>query len=70
LIPLGGIFPKGEFHGDIKWSPESLASQALIWAWQDSRFVTDAFSAALEVCEDLGLEILTRNHWAIPRSAD
>ena len=25
LIPPGGLFHKGEFHGNIKWSPESLA---------------------------------------------
>ena len=64
LIPPSGLFHRGEFHGNIKWSPESLASQALIWAWQDSRFVTDAFSAALEVCEDLGLEHVAQTYTA------
>jgi hypothetical protein len=65
LIPPGGLFHRGEFHGNIKWSPESLASQALIWAWQDSRFVTDAFSAAQGICEDLGLEQVAGRHWQI-----
>ena len=64
LIPTSGLFHKREFHGNIKWNPESLAIQAMIWSWQESRFVTDAFSAALEVCEDLELAHVAKTYTA------
>jgi hypothetical protein len=56
VLPDGTLFSKDEFHGNIKWSPEQLAAQALIWSWQDSKNVTDAFSITLEVCEQIGLK--------------
>jgi len=55
VLPDGALFSKSEFHGNIKWKPEQLAAQALIWSWQDSKNVTDAFSKALEVSERIGL---------------
>ena len=64
LIPTSGLFHEREFHGNIKWNPESLAIQAMIWSWQESRFVTDAFSAALEVCEDLELAHVAKTYTA------
>ena len=64
LIPTSGLFHKREFHGNTKWNPESLAIQAMIWSWQESRFVTDAFSAALEVCEDLELAHVAKTYTA------
>ena len=56
LDPTLSILQKSEFPGKIKWNPASLMSQALIWAWQDSRHVTDAFSATQVVCANLMLE--------------
>jgi len=56
LIPLSTLFTKDRFHGNIKWSPEQLAQQAMIWAWQDTKSVTDAFEMTLEVCEDLNIK--------------
>ena len=55
LIPRGRLFAKHEFHGNIKWIPEQLALQAILWAWQAAKNVTDAFAEATEVCEDLKL---------------
>jgi len=55
VLPEGALFSKDEFHGNIKWVPEQLAAQALIWSWQDSRNVTDAFVKTLEVCERIQL---------------
>ena len=55
VLPDGALFSKEEFHGNIKWVPEQLAAQALIWSWQDSKNVTDAFVKTLEVCERIGL---------------
>jgi hypothetical protein len=56
LIAKGELFAKDRFHGNIKWVPEQLAQQALIWAWQDTKNVTDAFGIALEICEDLRIQ--------------
>ena len=55
VLPDGALFTKGEFHGNIKWVPEQLTAQALIWAWQDSKNVTDAFVKTLEVCKRIHL---------------
>ena len=55
VLPDGGLFSKGEFHGNIKWVPEQLAAQALIWSWQDSRNVTEAFVKTQEICEHIGV---------------
>ena len=50
-----GLFPKQLFHGNVKWKPEQLASLALVWAWQETKYVTNAFEHALEVCDELGM---------------
>jgi hypothetical protein len=56
LIPADTLFARDQFHGNIKWKPEQLAQQAMIWAWQDTRNVTDGFTRALEACRELDLE--------------
>lgn len=43
-------------HGDVKWKPANLAAQALVWAWQETRNITDAFDYAVEVCRELELD--------------
>ena len=48
LVPESGLFTEDRFHGDIKWTAEQLAIQAVLWAWQDTRNVTDAFGITLE----------------------
>ena len=50
------LFPKEEFHGNIKWKADQLVAQALIWSWQETKNVTDAFDQCLEICKDLGLK--------------
>jgi len=62
LIPKDVLFTEDRFHGNIKWTPEQLAQEALIWAWQDTRHVTDAFEMALEVCEELNLEKVAKTY--------
>jgi hypothetical protein len=54
ILPEGALFPQEKFHGNTRWSPEQLAGQAIIWSWQETKHVTDAFDHALEVCEELG----------------
>ena len=56
FVPQGELFAKDEFHGNVKWNPEQLAAEALIWSWQEAKNVTDAFDQTLEICEDLGLK--------------
>lgn len=62
VVADDALFTKSMFHGNIKWLPEQLAVQALIWSWQDSRNVTDAFEKTLEVCQHLELKEIAKNY--------
>lgn len=70
LIPSGELFSKDAFHGNVKWSPEHLLQQAVIWAWVDERNVTDAFTVALEHCEDLKIERAAQTYTAFVSALD
>jgi len=54
FVSQGELFSQDEFHGNVQWEPEQLAAQALIWSWQETKYVTDAFEHTREACEDLG----------------
>ncbi len=56
FVPQGELFAEDEFHGNVKWDPEQLTVEALIWSWQEAKNVTDAFHQTLEICGDLGLK--------------
>lgn len=58
------LFSEDTFHGNIKWEPEQLATQALIWSWQKEQNVTDAFDQALEICEELGIKRISKTYTA------
>ncbi len=62
LVPMNQLFTKDRFHGNVRWRPEHLAQQALIWAWQKSEHVTDAFAIALEHCEDLKIDKASKTY--------
>lgn len=62
FAPEDELFFKNEFHGNTKWSPEQLATQALIWSWQETKYVTDAFEHTQEVCDELGLVGTTKSY--------
>ncbi|MBW2161818.1 MAG: transposase [Deltaproteobacteria bacterium] len=70
LIPEDVLFTKDRFHGNIKWTPEQLAQQAIIWAWQDTRNITDAFAMTLEACEDLKIENAAKTYTAFINALD
>jgi hypothetical protein len=53
LLPDDAIFSGISFHGNIKWMPIPLVCLALCWAWSEARYLTDAFSAALQCCQKL-----------------
>lgn len=65
-----GLFPKHMFHGNIKWAPEQLVAQGLIWSWQETRHVTDAFDHALEVCDELGMEKTAKSYTSMMNALD
>jgi hypothetical protein len=50
LLPNNGIFANLRFHGNISWLPSSLVWLALCWSWSECRYVTDAFTQAVEWC--------------------
>lgn len=55
FVPPGQLFHKSQFHGNVSWNAEELAVQALTWAWQETKNVTDAFRQTREICADLKL---------------
>jgi len=65
VLPEGELFSQDEFHGNARWSPDQLAAQALIWSWQETRHVTDAFAHAQEVCEELGWRKAARSYTSL-----
>lgn len=70
VLPEGELFSKEEFHGNSRWSPEQLAAQALVWSWQETKYVTDAFDHAREVCEELGWKKTARTYTAFMNALD
>lgn len=70
LIADGELFRNDAFHGNTNWSPEQLARQALIWAWQDTTNVTDAFEMTLETCEELKIENAAKTYTAFMNALD
>jgi hypothetical protein len=62
FLPEGELFSKDEFHGNTQWDPSQLASQALIWSWQETRQVTDAFDHSREVCAAFGWKKTAQNY--------
>src|SRR5271154_3158411 len=53
LLPDESIFDKLWFHGNSKWLPLGFVWLALIWAWCDARYVTDAFDEAVLACQKM-----------------
>ena len=70
FVPEGELFSQDEFHGNVQWQPEQLAAQALIWSWQETRHVTDAFQQSKEVGEDLGLKKMAMTYTSFMNALD
>lgn len=62
------LFAKDAFHGNTKWQPEQLAVQALIWSWQETKYVTDAFDQCREVCDALGMNKIAKSYTSMMNS--
>lgn len=54
LLPMASLFAMGRFHGNIRWKPEQLVIQAIVWAFQESRSITEAFDRSVEDCLAMG----------------
>ncbi len=70
FIPPTGLFSESQFHGNIKWNPEQLCQQALIWSWQDTVKVTDAFNQTEEICTDLSIDRRAKTYTAFINALD
>jgi hypothetical protein len=70
MIPSDELFTEDSFHGNVKWSPMQLAQQAMIWAWQNNKNVTDAFETMLEVCAELNMEKGAKTYTAFMNALD
>jgi hypothetical protein len=64
------LFSQDEFHGNTRWNAEQLAAQALVWSWQETKNVTDAFDHAWEVCEELGWHKTARSYTSLMNALD
>jgi hypothetical protein len=62
FAPDGALYSKHEFHGNTRWKPEQLVVQALIWSWQETKYVTDAFDYTRDVCDDLGMKDIAKTY--------
>lgn len=61
-FPQRSLFTKDQFHGNIKWDPDQLAMQALIWSWHETKMVTDGFEQSKETCDQLGLNEISQTY--------
>jgi len=64
------LINKDDFHGNVKWDPEELAAQALIWSWQESKYVTNAFEVTKEICDDLSLKHVAKSYTSMMNALD
>lgn len=70
VLPKEAVFSQDEFHGNVRWNPHQLAAQALIWSWQETKHVTDAFDHAQEVCEEFGWQQTARSYTSLMNALD
>ena len=47
LLSEESIFAKIKLHGNTKWLPKNLVCLALLWAFSESRHLTDAYAEAV-----------------------
>lgn len=62
LFPQDTIFADWQMHGNIKWKPEQLVSQAILFSWQGDKHLVDAFEYSYKVCGDIGLIKVARSY--------
>jgi len=70
FVPQGELFTKKPFHGNTKWNAEQLVAQALMWSWQESKNVTDAFDQTVETCRDLEMKHIAKSYTSMMNALD
>lgn len=65
FAPENELFSNEDFHGNTKWNAEQLTAQALIWSWQETKNVTDAFDQTLEICQDLACQRVANSYTSL-----
>jgi hypothetical protein len=53
FLPDDSIFSKMKLHGNTKWLPKCLVCLALLWAWSESKHLTDAYVEAARCCQTI-----------------
>ena len=53
FLPDESIFSELKLHGNTKWSPKCLVCLALVWAFSESKCLTDAFLESTEFCQSI-----------------
>jgi hypothetical protein len=53
LLPEERIFSKMRLHGNTKWLPKHLVCLDLVWAWAETKHLTDGYVEAVECCSRL-----------------
>ncbi len=70
FFPQGELFTKKQFHGNTKWIARQLLAQALMWSWQETKNVTDAFVHTQEICEGLGMKHIAQSYTSMINALD
>ena len=70
FLAKGEFFSNDEFHGNTQWKANQLVGQALIWSWQESKYVTHAFEHSREICEDLGWTKTAKSYTSFMNALD
>lgn len=68
LISDDRIFAGLKLHGNTKWNPASLIRLAILWAWDDSRYVTDSFESAEHQCCAIGNSAIPESYQGMMRA--
>lgn len=64
------LFTDLNLHGNIKWDPSQLVTQALLWSWQETKLVTDAFTHTAEACKELGMDKTAKSYTSMMNSLE
>lgn len=62
LFPKGEIFADWILHGNIKWRPEQLVSQVILFGWEQPKHLNDCFTYSLMTCHDIGLKNVANSY--------
>lgn len=62
VLPDDAIFADCRLHGNVRWNPQQVALQALLWRWEESKHLTRSFDHAVDICRDCGFNAVANNY--------